>query len=146
VRYLPALALIGLLAACGGTAASEPDATKTAAVKPTKPDTFSASGYIDVDGRSAIMAATGTRGCVPESGYDDVTPGAQVTVTSPKGDVVAVGRLDTGDKHGAFTCRFPFTVEDIPIGSKLYSVEVSHRGALTYTQAEMEAGLAFTLQ
>jgi hypothetical protein len=68
-----------------------------------------------------------------------------VTVTSPSGDVIAVGRLTAGRRSAPYTCRFRFTVAGIPDGLPLYSVEVSHRGSLTYNEAEMKQGLGFTL-
>jgi hypothetical protein len=142
----PAVLLLALLVGCGGSASPAQETTSSPThTTPTTPATFSAHGYIDVDG-SSYRLYTGGRTCQPDDGYDDITPGAQVTVTSPSGEVIAVGRLGAGRRSAPYTCRFRFTVAGIPDGLPLYSVEVGHRGALTYNEAEMKQGLAFTLQ
>lgn len=83
--------------------------------------------------------------CSGTGGYSDIDFGAQVNVTDADGTLVAVGSLGFGEKTEA-GCVFPFTVDDIPPGSKFYTVEVSHRGGLTQTEDELrEGGLDFTL-
>lgn len=150
IRRLISLGLLLAVAGCGGSPTpDEPAATVTVTTPthttPTVPPVFSASGYIDVGG-SSYKLYTGVRTCQPDDGYDDIMAGAQVTVSSPSGDVIAVGRLGKGRRAPqGYACRFRFTVDGIPDGLPLYSVEVSHRGALTYDEAEMKAGLAFTL-
>ncbi|MFJ8450525.1 hypothetical protein [[Kitasatospora] papulosa] len=59
--------------------------------------------------------------------------------------LVAHGSLGLGEKTDD-GCAFPFTVDDITPGPKSCNVEVSHRGGLTQTEADLRAGgLAFTL-
>lgn len=145
MRLILATAALALVAACGGSSPAAEKPTPSTH-SPTGPKTFSASGYIDVDGYALFH--DGYRVCLPDDGYDDITSGAQVKVSDASGETVALGRLETQVPHGhgyMTVCRFNFTVDDIPEGSKLYSVEVSHRGALTYSEDEMKAGLAFTL-
>jgi hypothetical protein len=142
---IAALVVLGV-AGCGGSGPAAAPVTVTKAPTSSGPATFSASGYIDVD-PPGYNARKGAR-CYSDSGYDDVRKGAQVTVSDPQGAVVAVGHLGVGHRSAggyAAYCRFRFTVDGIPDGLPLYSVEVSHRGALTYDEAQMKHGLAFTL-
>ncbi|MEU4149475.1 hypothetical protein [Streptomyces sp. NPDC026659] len=83
--------------------------------------------------------------CSGTGGYSDIDLGTQVNVSDADGTLVAVGSLGLGEKTEA-GCVFPFTVDDIAPGSKFYTVEVSHRGGLTQTEAALRAGgLEFTL-
>ncbi|MFE2520423.1 hypothetical protein ACFXG9_34915 [Streptomyces mirabilis] len=83
--------------------------------------------------------------CSGTGGYSDIDLGTQVNVTDADGTLVATGSLGLGEKTED-GCVFPFTVDDITPGSKFYTVEVSHRGGLTQTEAALRAGgLEFTL-
>ncbi|MBT2480341.1 hypothetical protein [Streptomyces sp. ISL-94] len=107
------------------------------------PDTFSTTGGLILSDRDGYLSA-GT-GCEGKGGYKDIGAGTEVTVTDAAGKVVAAGSLGQGEIVGT-ACMLRFTVEGIPEGSKLYRVEVSHRGALTKTEQELREGdLAFTL-
>jgi hypothetical protein len=77
-------------------------------------------------------------GCAPDTGYTDL-PGAQVVVTDDAGHTLAVGHLDQGSYRDD-ECSFAFTVAGIPAGRKFYGITVSHRGTLTYTEAQLTAG------
>lgn len=91
----------------------------------------------------------GERGCAGTGGYSDMRAGTQVTVTDPAGTVVAVGQLGVGDRRGDTTgtrCAFPFEVAGVPGGHAFYGVEVSRRGRLQYTEAQVrDAPLALEL-
>lgn len=88
---------------------------------------------------------TGTSTCAGKRGYDDIGQGAQVTVSDAAGATVAIGRLGPGEKQ-SFGCVFNFSVPDVPAGKSFYGIEVSHRGVLKYTEAEIStANLALTL-
>ncbi|WP_326791580.1 hypothetical protein OHA79_02760 [Streptomyces sp. NBC_00841] len=79
------------------------------------------------------------------NGSSDIDFGTQVNITDAAGTLVATGSLDFGEKTEA-GCTFAFTVDDITPGSKFYTVEASHRGGLTQTEADLRAGkLEFTL-
>jgi len=83
--------------------------------------------------------------CSGTGGYSDIDVGTQVNITDAAGTLVASGFLGLGEKTED-GCTFSFTVDDITPGSKLYTVEVSHRGGLTKSEAELRAGgLEFTL-
>ncbi|MEV8309937.1 hypothetical protein AB0P36_21930 [Streptomyces flavidovirens] len=107
------------------------------------PETLTTTGGIflsDYDG----FVSTGEL-CTGKGGYADLDAGTEVTITDASGTVVAADNLTTGEVVGS-ACLFNFTVRDIPAGSKLYRVEVSHRGALTKTEAELRKGdIAFTI-
>jgi hypothetical protein len=45
----------------------------------------------------------------------------------------------------ASKCTFVFTVDSVPGGQQIHSVEVSHRGDLQYTRAQLDQPLALTL-
>ncbi|ACV78328.1 hypothetical protein [Nakamurella multipartita] len=77
----------------------------------------------------------------------DVRDGAQITVRSD-GQVVALGRLREGEQRDngpVSLCRFPLVIDDVPAGHEFYEVEVAHRGAVTYSEADLRDGLRLTL-
>lgn len=77
--------------------------------------------------------------CTGEGGYDDIRLGASVVVKDGKGVTLATGRLGAG-KMGEFgvDCEFSLEVLNVP-KADFYSIEVSHRGALTYSRKELAA-------
>ncbi|MFD7445821.1 hypothetical protein [Streptomyces sp. NPDC059909] len=107
------------------------------------PDTFTTTGGIFLMDPDGFTNDSGS--CTGDDGYDDLDAGTEVTISDASGTVVAADSLTTGEVVGT-TCLFKFTVHGIPAGSKLYRVEVSHRGDLTKTEAELRKGdIAFTL-
>lgn len=84
--------------------------------------------------------------CSGSGGYDDIRGGAQVTVSNESGDVLAVGRLGAGEGVPASSatgsdflyCKFEFEVTGVP-RAEIYTIEVSHRGGLSYSFEEMES-------
>ena len=76
--------------------------------------------------------------------------GAQVTVRDETDAVIATGRLSEGKvtESGILgDCRFEFIVRDVPEAG-FYTIEVSHRGGLTYSAEELDGlswMVAFTL-
>ncbi|MFK4146861.1 hypothetical protein [Streptomyces sp. NPDC004065] len=104
---------------------------------------FSTDGTLTVAGIGTGLDSGET--CSGTGGYSDIDFGTQVTVTDAAGTLVATGSLGLG-RETEQGCEFPFTVDDITPGSKLYTVEISHRGGLTKTEDELRAGrLGFTL-
>ncbi|MEY2422810.1 MAG: hypothetical protein QOI95_2877 [Acidimicrobiaceae bacterium] len=82
--------------------------------------------------------------CTGQGGFNDLRDGAPVVVKDGAGKIVATGQLGAGKRigvNGATTvsteCRFPVTVSGIP-ASDFYQVEVSRRGAQTYSLADLE--------
>ncbi|WP_330247289.1 hypothetical protein OHA33_34035 [Streptomyces sp. NBC_00562] len=135
IRTLRAVPALAVGAAAG--AALVGLAWTLTAVDLGNPGTFSTTGGIflaDSDG----FVSDGKK-CMGKGGYEDLRAGTEVTVTDASGSVVAADSLALGKVVGE-TCMFKFTVHDIPVGSKLFRIEVSHRGAITKTEAELRLG------
>lgn len=99
-----------------------------------EPRSFVLHGAIDL--KRVGVASDGAGGCRGFRAYNDIGPGTTVTVYDSTGDVVALGALEKGVLVD-LACRFEFHVEHVPTGSPGYTVEVGHRGKLTYRAAEV---------
>lgn len=101
--------------------------------------TFEVKGELTLDGGDrGIQPAD--MGCAGASGYSDIAEGTAVTVSDATGTTVALGRLDHGRNDGSLgrqQCSFTFVVAGVPAGKGFYGVEVSHRGRVQYTEAEL---------
>jgi hypothetical protein len=75
-------------------------------------------------------------GCQGTSGYDDVEPGLQVTISDQSGTVIGNGALDSGEVQEA-GCMFRFEVNNIPVAS-FYKVAVGRRGEISYSIDQMK--------
>ena len=135
-----ALGLVLLVAACGGaattTTTTEPPTT-TASTTTTSP-TETITGSIEL--QEGMLSPRDD--CSGQGGYDDITAGAQVVVKDGDGNVIGTGRLEAGRATEAIAgtmwfCTFDFSLE-VPADMPFYVIEVSHRGELTYSLAEME--------
>ena len=73
-------------------------------------------------------------------GYSDIREGASVTVRNEKGEILATGGLQEGFGVGEHACLFGFAVGKVP-KAKFYSVEVSHRGAITEPATDVKKGI-----
>jgi len=94
--------------------------------------------------------------CSGSGGYSDLAGGTQVVVKDGSGSIIATGHLNEGtganpyvykgtpDPEIVDSCSFSFDVEGVP-DSDFYSIEVGHRGAMTYSRAEMES-MSWTLE
>lgn len=79
--------------------------------------------------------------CRGTGGYGDIASGTSVTVRDQAGTIIATGQLYSGtynSKPLAKACTFAFLVPAIP-DAPFYTVEVSHRGPLTYSRADLES-------
>jgi hypothetical protein len=110
-------------------------------VKPVKTFTMKGDMKLVLSLHEALQQLSQGGQCMPRhSGpYTDIQEGATVTVYSADGKVVATGALQQG-VPSATDCTFSFAVSGVPEGSKFYQVEVSHRGKITVSSAEAEAG------
>jgi hypothetical protein len=110
----------------------DPQLSLIGSVRLSSPDAFEA------DRNTSPPACRGT------GGYDDITEGAQVTVYDSAGKIVATDQLGAGTPGGQAldlppsNCTFPITMK-VP-GSDFYAVEVSHRGKVTFSRAQVESG------
>jgi hypothetical protein len=78
--------------------------------------------------------------CVGEAGFDDIRAGADVRALDGAGNVVGLGRLDTGvvaAPRSGRVCQFSWTME--VDDTEFYAFEIDHRGGPTYSRAELEA-------
>ncbi|MGK5450018.1 hypothetical protein [Streptomyces radiopugnans] len=99
------------------------------------PGTFDLRGTLTLKGSYGDFDSD----CYGLDGYDDIGPGAAVTVYDASGDAVATGEL-VRPQYTSSACLYQVEVDDVPRGSKLYQVEVSHRGRVTLDAEEAEAG------
>ncbi len=53
--------------------------------------------------------------------------------------MVGTGRLEAGKYDRDLSCVYPFAVEDVP-SSDFHTVEVSHRGQVTFDRDAVESG------
>jgi hypothetical protein len=127
--------LVGLVLGAGGVGAVWAVSTSG----PGDPGAFTLRGTLTLTGDN--VPTDDGEGCVGYEGYDDIVAGAAVTVTDEDGKVVGSGALGAGRPNDDdSSCVFGVRVPDVPRGSKFYKVEVSHRGGLTVTAKEAEAG------
>lgn len=137
MRLALTAALLLVVTGCGSS--DDTDAASGPSPSPSEVATFAAYGTLTVPGIKAESA------CIAKGGYDDVTGGAQVTVRDAAGKAVALGELGGGslkddgydaDDYDDVTCYFDFTVQKIPDGGDIYSVEVAHRGEVSFKRSE----------
>lgn len=83
--------------------------------------TYSLSGTFDVNGNCG------------QGGYSDLTEGANVTVKDDTGRIIGNSAI----KRPNLSCHFTFSVARLPKAS-FYSVEISHRGALTFSFDDLQ--------
>lgn len=106
----------------------------------TRPQPITVAGSVTI--KSNI---DGGKTCQGTGGFDDIRAGTSVVIHDSAGKTVATGQLDEGvgsdlaTSQIALTCRFPFTVQDVP-HQKFYGVEVSHRGIVQFTAAQVGDG------
>lgn len=96
---------------------------------------------ITVDGTVTVADAGkgfSDTGCRGTGGYSDLAEGTPVAISDASGKTIAIGRLETGRVSGA-DCVFPFHVS-VP-RSDFYGIEVSHRGVVKYSRAEVQSGV-----
>jgi len=70
---------------------------------------------------------------------------AQVVIRDNGGTDLALGSLEDGyTENEGWVCVFEFTDLDVPAGGGIYSVEVSHRGEISFME-EGPGDVAMTL-
>jgi hypothetical protein len=122
------LALIGvlLLAACG-TAATP------------IPATHDINGTVVLHNDGPVYQSATT--CRGDDGYDDIdSTTLQAVAKDDKGAIVGTAGMTSTRPVSAKNdeCYMGFTLKALP-DAPFYSVEVGHRGAVTYSKAELEA-------
>ena len=100
---------------------------------------------VTIDGSVTLSSGIdGGSTCQGKDGFDDIREGTTVVVHDSAGKVIATGELSAGVGEEmvadmALSCRFAFSVRDVP-RQKFYGIEVSHRGTVTFTAAQVENG------
>jgi hypothetical protein len=93
------------------------------------------------------MGLDSTGGCGGDGGYRDINSGLGVVLKDGEAKTIAVGALGPGKlsrASGGFSstatsyCAFSFSLDNVP-EVPFYSIEVGHRGAITYSLAQMTA-------
>ncbi|MFF0864122.1 hypothetical protein ACFYUV_20355 [Nonomuraea sp. NPDC003560] len=117
----------------------------------------SPSATLDISGTIAVRGGVSQNGLDGEpctttgAGFKDIQEGVQVVVTDAASKTIALAALGPGkmrrpggpdalDRH----CVFPFAVS-APAGHDFYGVEVSHRGRVQFTAAQVKTPLELTL-
>lgn len=121
---------VGLAWGLSGSSAPAPTASPSASA----PALFSLSGSMTLK-----QASFDTGPCAGTGGYSDIGSGTSVTVYDAAGQVIATGALQEGKRVGLY-CEFGVFVGGVPEGAKFYQVEVSHRGKITMSAEDAEAG------
>ncbi len=135
--------LVVLLKGTGDTAAAP--ATSAAPTTSAAPESFELRGTMTLE-EGATSVTRGGAECAGKGGYDDIAEGAQVTVYDAAGKAVALGALAHSDDWGGGKCSFTFAVPDVPGGERIYQVEVTHRGKVSFDEGRARSGsVALTL-
>lgn len=126
-HFVAAMVLLAL-PACGGD-------EETAA----EPETFDVSGLLLLI-NGASSNDDGSCSGSDTFGYGDITEGTTVVILDSSGNKVALGKLESGKVRPALTaCEFPFTIEGVPSGEPVYSIEVANRsGGVDFTEDEAD--------
>lgn len=78
--------------------------------------------------------------CYGYRGMSDLNQGTSVTVYDASGTIVGAGVLGSGTSPDRMGCMFPFEVKGVPAGEDFYQVEISHRGRVTVSAEDAQAG------
>ncbi len=120
------LAGIAILAVAGGVlaftgGADKPVTTLTGTMVLTDPDTAAYD-------------------CIGQDGYSDISPGATVILTNESGKILGSTVLENGTADlDLGTCTYAFSLPDVPVDQAQYAVEVTSRGKVVSSRAEMVA-------
>lgn len=86
--------------------------------------------------------------CVQGSGgYSDIGGGTAVVIKDQSGVVLGATSLGSQPVEDGYDCTWLITVPNVPTDRAFYSAEVSHRGAVTVSKADLEQkGWTFKLE
>lgn len=128
--------LLVVFAACGSGGGGSDSAPNSQSITGTM-TMITGPGDADYDRDPAVGGS-----CEGSGGFDDIRSGASVVVRNEEGTTIASGRLEPGEITSVYkgtipTCEWAFEIRDVP-DAEFYEIEVSHRGGLQYSKAEME--------
>lgn len=113
----------------------------------TNPELRSSGWHFDLRYGPPTTRVTGTleltdidttlAGCIGQGGYSDISAGATVVITDQTERIVGSGSLDEGVASDA-SCTYSFSIPDVRQDEQQYAVEISHRGKVVQSAAEMQ--------
>ena len=104
-----------------------------------RPATFDLHGSLQLRDAETIRSA-----CVGQGGYADIREHTEVFVTDGAEKTIGIGQVEKAANKGLY-CEYEFLVRGIPAGLGFYGVEVSKRGRVQYSEAQMRAGVTLSL-
>ena len=88
--------------------------------------------------RNMSLSDDGT--CSGIRGYRDVAEGASITVYDSNNKKVGLGSLDAGKIDDTEdVCVFNFAVNDVRSEDTIFSIEISHRGEISFKRSEADS-------
>lgn len=147
-RQWPLIVAIVILAAGLAAALVWPRSGDATPAKPAASATPVAAATFSITGMLTLSAgdfmADDSQLCWGNGGYDDLSMGTSVTITDAAGTVVGVGQVNSAHNDGGMggTCDLSFKVDGVPTGKGFYGIEVSHRGSVKKSEADLKAGSA----
>jgi hypothetical protein len=94
-----------------------------------------ASPKHDMTGTITVTDLTGN--CLNDIGYADIRSGTEVTVSNENTTIIANGSLASVARSG-YSCAWSFTINGVPKAT-FYQIEVSHRGKVQFSDAQLQA-------
>jgi hypothetical protein len=100
---------------------------------------FGGSSDKTVTGQFVLTdSATADANCVGQGGYSDIGPGTTVILTNETGKILGSSALASGVADAdTGTCTYAFTIPDVPTDQAQYAIQVSHRGQVANSKADM---------
>ncbi|MEV0718675.1 hypothetical protein [Asanoa sp. NPDC050611] len=141
-RWTWAGALVGLVLAVGMfrvtmSARDDPAATPSLPALPIVLGSFMVSGAVVLGGS---FTPDGHGGCAGTGARADVVEGAAVVITGAGGSA-ATGELAVPQALDDGTCRFSFSVSDVPLGPTDYGIMVAGHDVGRKTEQELSGAL-----
>ena len=92
-----------------------------------------------------FLVLAGGQNCTGWHGFDDIAEGAAVTVRDDSDHIIGDGKLRSGVFDGKQECALHFFIDGLP-DRPYYQVEVTHRGRVTVSRADLiNSGVHLTL-
>jgi hypothetical protein len=113
------------------------------ALPATADDGHTVKGYLSLQDSAVFVGKV----CQGAGGYTDLEQGTPVVIRDGDGEIIGTGHFTAGRGAGRgkvgvlgapSACVFAFTVKHVP-DTDTYLLELSHRGRVVYTHAELEA-------
>jgi hypothetical protein len=74
--------------------------------------------------------------CEGTGGYSDLSAGVSVILKDENDKTIAATSLGTGTGN-SLICTFHFTLPDVPDNATFYNIQISHRGTVSFSHADM---------